>query len=93
MHRSYFRLSEKYINELGKKLKNPEISHQTYLKILNLFLSIRKIPKYPIPSLLVNVEMISNFSKKAELFNKFFCITMCTVIRHKYFDTFPRTDK
>ena len=58
---------EKYINELSKKLSNPETAPETYWKILNRFL--RKIPS--IPPLLVNGDMISNFSKKAELFNKF----------------------
>ena len=58
--------TEKYINELSKKLSNPETAPKTNWKILNLFLSNKKIPS--IPPLLVNVEMISNFSKKAEFF-------------------------
>ena len=53
---------EKYISELSKQLSNPEIALKTYWKILNRFLSNKKIPS--IPPLLVNVEMISNFSKK-----------------------------
>ena len=77
---------EKYINELSKKLSNPETAPKRYWKILNRFLSNKKIPS--IPPLLVNGEMISNFSKKAELFIKFFCITMYAVIKHKYFATF-----
>ena len=66
---------EKYINELSKKLSNPETAPKTYRKILNRFLSNKKIPS--IPPLLVNGEMISNFSKKAKLFNKFFA-SQCT---------------
>ena len=58
---------EKYINELSKKLSNPETAPKTYWRILNRFLSDKKIPS--IPPLLVNGEMISNFSKKAELFD------------------------
>ena len=66
---------EKYINKLGTKLSNSETAPKTYLKILNRFLSNKKIPS--IPPLLVNGEMISSFSKKAELFNKFFA-SQCT---------------
>ena len=66
---------EKYITELSKKLSNPETAPKTYWKILNRFLSNKKIPS--IPPLLVNGEMISNFSKKAELFNKLFA-SQCT---------------
>ena len=50
---------EKYINELSKKLSNPKIAPKTYWKILNRFLSNKKIPS--IPPLLVNGEMISIF--------------------------------
>ena len=67
--------NENYINELSKKLSNPETAPKTYWKILNRFLSNKKIPS--IPPLLVNREMISNFSKKAEVFNKFFA-SQCT---------------
>ena len=83
---------EKYINELSKKLSNPETAPKTYWKILNRFLSNKKIPS--IPLLLVNGEMISNFSKKAELFNKFFA-SQCTPLSNT--STLPpltiRTDK
>ena len=47
-----------------------------------------------IPPLLVNGEMISNFSKKAKLFNKFFS-SQCTLLSNT--STLPpltiRTDK
>ena len=83
---------ETYINELSKKLSNPEITPKTYWKILNHFLSNKKIPS--IPPLLVNGEMISNFSKKAELFNKFFA-SQCMPLSNT--STLPpftiRTDK
>ena len=83
---------EKYINELSKKLSNPETASKTYWKILNRFLSNKKIPS--IPPLLVNGEMISNFSKKAELFNKFFA-SQCMPLSNA--STLPpltiRTDK
>ena len=57
---------EKYINELSKKLSNLETAPKTYWKILNRFLSNKKIPL--IPPLLVNGEMISNFSKNTRTF-------------------------
>ena len=83
---------EKNINELSKKLSNHETAPKTYWEILNRFLSNKKIPS--IPPLLVNVEMISNFSKKAELFNKFFA-SQCTPLSKT--STLPpltiRTDK
>ena len=59
--------TEKYvINELSKKLYNPKTAPKTYWEILNHFLSNKKIPS--IRRLLENVEIISNFSKKAEPF-------------------------
>ena len=57
---------------MSKKLSNPETAPKTYWKILNRFLSNKKIPS--IPPLLVNGEMISNFSKKAKPFNNFFAL-------------------
>ena len=50
---------ERYIDKLSKKLSNPETAPKTYWKILNRFLSNKKIPS--IPSLLINDEVISNF--------------------------------
>ena len=66
---------EKYINELRKKLSSNETAPKTYWKILNRILSTKKIPS--VPPVLVNSEMIPNFSKKAKLFNKFFA-SQCT---------------
>ena len=64
---------------MSKKLNNPETAPKTYWKILNR---------------LVNGEMISNFSKKAELFNKFFT-SQCTPLSNT--STLPpltiRTDR
>ena len=83
---------EKYINGLSKKLSNPETAPKTYLKILNRFLSNKKIPS--ILPLLVNGEMISNFSKIAKVFNKIFA-SVCTPLSNA--STLPhlttRTDK
>ena len=38
---------EKYITESSKKLNNPETAPKTYSKILNRFLSNKKIPSIP----------------------------------------------
>ena len=48
---------------MSKKLNNPATAPKTYWKILNRFLSNKKIPS--ISSLLVNGVMISNLSKKS----------------------------
>ena len=66
---------ERCINELSKKRSNPETVPKTYWKISNYFISHKKISS--IPPLLLNGKMISNFSKKAELFHKFFA-SQCT---------------
>ena len=47
---------EKYINESSKKFSHPETTPKTCWKILNWFLSNKKIPS--IPPLLVNGQMI-----------------------------------
>ena len=69
MHHFILAAKEKYINELSKNLSNPETEPKTYWKILNRFLSNKKIPS--IPPLLVNGEMISNFSKKPNFLIRF----------------------
>ena len=43
MHRkNILEAKVKYINELSKKLNNPETAPKTYWKILNLYLSNKK---------------------------------------------------
>ena len=61
---------DKYIIQMCEKLNHPITAPKTYWKIINRFLSNNKIPA--IPPLLVNREMISNFSQKASIFNKYF---------------------
>ena len=50
---------EKCINEISKKLSNPQAASKTHWKMLNHFLSNKKIPT--ILSLLLNREMTSNW--------------------------------
>ena len=82
---------EKYINDLSKKL-NTKTAPKTYWKIWNHFLSNKKIPS--IPPLLVNREMISNFSKKVKPFNKFFGSKYLSLSNTSILSPFTlRTDK
>ena len=61
---------DEYIIQMCEKLNDPIAAPKTYWKIINRFLSNKKIPV--IPPLLVNGEIISNFSQKTSFFNKFF---------------------
>ena len=70
---------ERYTNKLSKKLDYPSTIPKAYWSILNTFLNDRKIPN--IPPLNVNVKIISNFGKKAELFNSYFA-PQCTLINN-----------
>ena len=64
-----------YFNGLATKLNNPQTSAKSYWKILKTFTNGKKIPS--IPPLLVNSKYVSNFSVKANIFNKFFA-EQCT---------------
>ena len=70
---------EMYTNKLSKKLDDPSTIPKAYWSILNTFLNNRKIPN--VPTLNVNVKIISNFGKKAELFNSYFA-PQCTLINN-----------
>ena len=66
---------EKYYHHLSLKLNNLNTSAKTYWSILKPFYNDTKVPL--IPSLLVNNKIVSDFTKKANLFNDFF-FTQCT---------------
>ena len=70
---------DKYIVKMCEKLNDPITAPKTYWKIINRFLSNKKNPA--IPALLVNGEIISNFSQKASIFNKFFA-SQCTPLQN-----------
>ena len=53
--------------KLSKELDDSSTMPNAYWSILNTFLNNKKIPN--IPPLNVNGKIISNFEKKAELFN------------------------
>ena len=58
---------EKCVRCMINKLNDPLTSPKTYWSILNGFLNNRKIPA--IPPLLVNGDIITNFSEKADRLN------------------------
>ena len=68
-------LKEKYVRCMSNKLNNPLMGPKSYWSIMNDSLNDRKIPA--MSSLLVNGNSFTSFSKKADLFNKFFA-DQCT---------------
>ena len=69
---------DKYNVKMCEKLNDPITAPKTYWNIINRFLS-NKIPA--IPPLLVNEEIISNFSQKASILNNFFA-SQCTPLQN-----------
>ena len=67
---SSLKRKEKYYHHLSLKLNNPNISDKTYWSILKSFYYDTKVPL--IPPLLANTKIVSDFTKKANLFNDFF---------------------
>ena len=59
----------KYIIQLFEKLNDPITPRKIYSKIINRFLNNNKIPA--IPRLLVNGEIISNFSQLSKFLHLF----------------------
>ena len=67
--KSILETKEKYISQLSQKPIDPSTDHKK-LEVINRFVNNKKTSI--IPRLLVNNKIISNFSEKANLFNKFF---------------------
>ena len=65
---------EKYYHDQSMKLNDPKTSAKTYRSILKAFYNDSKIPL--IPPLLVDNKIVSDFTKKANIFNDFFA-TQC----------------
>ena len=61
-----------YILKMTKKLADSNTSSKSYWTILNRLLYNKKLPT--IPPLLVDGKMVSDFCKKANIFNNFFCL-------------------
>ena len=66
---------EKYDHHLSLKLNNTNTSAKTYRSILKPFYNDAKVSL--IPPLLINSKIVSDFIKKANLFNDFF-VAQCT---------------
>ena len=66
-----------YIVKMTKKLADSNTSPKMYWTILNRLLYNRKLPT--IPPLLVDSKLVSDFRKKANIFNNFFA-SICTPI-------------
>ena len=66
-----------YILKMTKKLADSNTSPKAYWAILNRLLYNKKIPT--IPPLLVDGKLVSDFCKKANIFNNFFA-SICTPI-------------
>ena len=60
---------DKYVIQMCEKLNDLITAPKTSWEIANRFLNTKKIPA--IPPLFVNRELISYFSQKASIFNKF----------------------
>ena len=83
---------KKCVRCMSYKLKDPLAAPKTYWSILNRSLNNRKIPA--IPLLLVNEDVVTILSAKADLFNKFFA-DQCTPLNNlnKLPSLYLRTDK
>ena len=70
---------QNYIAKMSSKLDWADTTLSTYWAIINRFLNKKKIPN--IPPLLVNNKLVSDFHKKAELFNRHFA-EQCTLVQN-----------
>ena len=80
--KSILEAKEKNISQLSQKLIDPSTEPKTYWKIINRFANNEKTPI--IPPLLLNNKILSNFSEKANLFNKLFA-SQCTPLENNSF--------
>ena len=60
---------ENYFLTLGRKLSNPTIGPETYWTTLNRVINKKETTN--IPPLLENGILVTNFQKKADIFNDF----------------------
>ena len=70
---------KKYYLQISKKLMDPATSAKTYWSMLKTLLSNKKIPC--IPLLFHQSKSVTDFKKKAELFNSFFA-KQCSMIQN-----------
>ena len=79
---------DKHLAKLSSKLDNPDTAPKTYWSIVNRFLNNKKIPI--IPPVLFEGKLISDFEKKAELFNNYFA-PQCSLVKNENYQTLSIT--
>ena len=70
---------EGYYLRISKKLMDPMTSAKTYWAVLKSLLNKKKVPS--IPPLFHQNKYVTDFKKKAELFNRFFA-KQCSIINN-----------
>ena len=70
---------ERFVTKMSAKLENPKTVSKTYWSIINKFSNNKKTPIMSL--VLVNRELVSDFEKKADLFNNYFAC-QCTPIKN-----------
>ena len=65
-----FEAKKNYILKITKKITDSNTSQKKYWTILNRLLYNKKLPQ--IPPILVDSKLVSDFYKKANIFNNFF---------------------
>ena len=80
MYQTYYSSQRKNLIRLSAKLEDASKAPKIYWYILNRFLSNKKIPI--IPPIFVDGKVVSNFAKKAKLFNSYFPF-QCTPVINK----------
>ena len=70
---------DRYYTKISNKLNDYHVSPKVYWSILKMFLNDKKTPI--IPPLFYENMFVTDFKKKAELFNSFFT-KQCTVINN-----------
>ena len=79
---------DKHLAKLSTKLDNPDAAPRTYRSIINRFLDNKKIPI--IPLVFFEGKLISDFEKKAELFNNYFA-PQCSLVKNENYQTLSIT--
>ena len=70
---------DKHLAKLSSKLDNPNTAPKTHWSVINRCLNNKKIPI--IPSVFFKGKLMSDFQKKAELFNNHFP-SQCSLVKN-----------
>ena len=77
LHFTIHYFKQKYYQRMADKINKIKKSSKAYWSLLKIFLNIEKVPL--IPPILFNDEFVTDFKRKAELFNCFFG-SQCSLI-------------